>query len=123
MPNSTETRADGRLSYLPALALLLAGAIFLTALSLRAPSSNGQFALFYSPGTTRTEAIAALAGLKARFVRPGQFDNILVAAFETPVSGADLRANGIWFAFDPLAFGGCLVADAAIPLSPFGANS
>lgn len=123
MPVISNTQIDGRLSFLPALALILFGAAFLFALSLRAPSSDGQLALFYSPGISQTEAIGLLAGLKARLVRPGRFDNILVANFQEPVSSALLRAHGIWFAFDPLAFGGCLVEDTASSPSIVGTSS
>ncbi len=104
----TASPAD-RLSFLPALALALAGSIFLLALSLRSPSPSGQVALFFAPGTSQARALAALGALDAAFVRPGRLENIIVAAFEKPAATGALRANGVSFAFDPLIFGGCLV--------------
>ena len=109
MPAKPTVSADSRYSFLPALLLALAGSVFLLALSLRAPSASGQVALFFSPGTDQTEAIAALGAFEAGFVRPGRLENIVVAAFEEPAGFRDLWANGVWFAFDPLIFGGCLV--------------
>jgi hypothetical protein len=95
----------------------LAGSVFLLALTLRAPTATGQVALFFSPGTDRTQAIASLGAFEAGFVRPGRLENIVVAAFEEPAGFRDLWANGVWFAFDPLIFGGCLVtSDTPNPL-------
>jgi|GEM_PF-3599858 len=103
----TETPAS-RLTVVPALGLFLAGTIFLLALNLRAPAPGTQVAVFYTPGTSVSEAIAGLGPVDATFVRPGRFGNIVIAAFDTPVGLVDLWSNGIWFAFDPLLLGGCL---------------
>lgn len=91
----------------PALGMLLASVALLVGLSLRLPDAGSQVALVFSPRISPDQALGGLAGIDARIVRFGGFDNVVVAYFERPVSWAEMRRLGVLLSLDPIVAGGC----------------
>lgn len=99
--------APGAAPFVPALAMLLASVVLLVGLSVRAPVAGAQIALVFLPGISAEQAIGSLARVDARLVRPGGFDNVVVAYFERAVGWSELRDLGVLVSLDPILAGGC----------------
>ena len=113
-----KTEAQGIGVLLPAITLILLSVLMLGGLSVKTPAAGEQVAVVFPPGTPQVRAMAKLDGLGARVVRGGAFGNVVVAHFDTARSWADLRRVGAWIAIDPLAAGGCLLADETLLANP-----
>ena len=112
-PTCTGFETTGWRPLAPALAMLAASLLLLPGLAIRLPEAGAQVALVFSPGIPREQAIQGLAGMDARIVRAGGFDNVLIAQFERPVAWAELSALGVILPLDPIVAGGCAPRSAA----------
>lgn len=104
---SAAAEAPGAAPFVPALAMLLASVMLLVGLSVRTPEAGAQTALVFLPGTSAEQAIGSLARVDARLVRPGGFDNVVVAYFDRAVGWSELRDLGVLLSLDPILAGGC----------------
>jgi len=111
--NPNPTSWHGLLS---AAGLLLIGILFLTGLTAAPKAWRGQLALVFPPGASAAEVMAAVAGMEARLVRLGGFQNLVVVSFDREISYAELRRHGAWLALDPILMGACSLLAAEPPL-------
>lgn len=98
--------AGGLLTYLPAVAMLIASVVVLGGLSLRPPADERQVAAIFEPGAGFASIQTRLAGTGMRLVRNGLFENIVIVDLGDRSTGKLLEA-GAWFVVDPQALGGC----------------
>jgi hypothetical protein len=107
---SASARAGERRGLALALALLGASLLVLPLLALRQPTAGQEVALLFPPGTGRDAALAALDPAVLRAVRAGGADNVLVVRPRRDLAWREVWGTGALAAFDPLAFGSCLVS-------------
>lgn len=98
--------AGGR-ALLPAAALLAVSLLVMPALALRAPAADREVALLFPPGTSTADLLRAVAAADGLAVRPGGFDNLLVARFPRDLDWPAVWDLGALAALDPAVAGAC----------------
>ncbi|SMF06805.1 hypothetical protein SAMN06265365_102313 [Tistlia consotensis] len=102
-----DAAAGGLRALLPALVLLLVSLLVMPALAVRLPSAGQEVALVFPPGTSSDAAIGAVASADGLLVRPGGFDNLMIARFPHALGWLALWRLGVVVALDPAVAGAC----------------
>lgn len=99
--------AGGFRALVPALVLLFASLLVMPVLAVRTPAAGQEVALLFPPGTSSDAAIGAVASADGLLVRPGGFDNLLIARFPHALGWLALWRLGAMVALDPAVAGAC----------------
>jgi hypothetical protein len=101
------TPRSRRLAWLNAIALLLASAIAIAALSLQVRPGTVIVAVVFPPWWSSRQAMLATASANAAIVRITALPAILVVLPDAHEGLTQLRHAGAWFAIDPQAIAAC----------------
>lgn len=73
--------------------------------------SNKQFAVVFSPDTTREQAMSQVIESGGYPIRAGAFDFIVIAAAPQSDFQSSVKGHGALFSFSPLIKGGCIITN------------